>query len=76
LACTQMNMAVSEAICASTINGAHSLLLAERKGSIEDGKDADLAVFKVKDHRELAYWFGSNVCESTIVGGEVVKQRC
>jgi imidazolonepropionase len=76
LACIQMKMAVSEAICASTINGAHSLLLAERKGSIEEGKDADLAVFKAKDHRELAYWFGSNLCESTIVGGEVVKQRC
>src|SRR4051812_47676935 len=34
LACTQMKMTVAEAISAATINGAHALLLAQRKGSI------------------------------------------
>ncbi len=76
LACTQMKMTVAEAISAATINGAHALLLAERKGSIEDGKDADLAIFSAKDHRELAYWFGGNLCETTIVAGEVVNRQC
>jgi imidazolonepropionase len=76
LACTQMKMTVAEAISAATINGAQALLLAERKGSIEDGKDADLAVFNVEDHRELGYWFGGNVCETTVVAGEIVTRKC
>lgn len=74
LACTHLNMTVAEAISAATINGAHALLMAERKGSIADGKDADLAIFSVKDYRELGYWFGGNMCETTVVGGEVVTR--
>lgn len=76
LACTQMKMTVAESISAATINGAHALLLEERKGSIEDGKDADLAIFDIKDHRELAYWFGGNLCRSTVVSGEVFTRKC
>lgn len=72
LACTQMKMTPAEAIAAATINGAHALRLGERKGSIEAGKDADLAIFDVGDYREIAYWFGANLCEAVIVGGLVV----
>ena len=57
LACTQMKMSPAEAISAATINGAWALQLADRKGSIEAGKDADLAVFDVRDFREIPYWF-------------------
>jgi len=71
LACTHMRMSPDEAISAATINGAHALLLAETKGSIEAGKDADLAIFQVKDYRELAYWFGVNLCRATVVQGEL-----
>jgi imidazolonepropionase len=69
LACTHLKMAPAEAISAATINGAHALRLADRKGSIEPGKDADLAVFDVRDYREIAYWFGTNLCRTTICGG-------
>lgn len=72
LACTQMKMSPAEAIAAATINGAHALRMAERKGSIDPGKDADFAVFAVRDYREICYWFGSNLCGMTIAGGEVV----
>lgn len=72
LACTQMKMSPAEAIAAATINGAHALRLGDKKGSIEPGKDADFAVFAVKDHREICYWFGSNLCGMTIIGGEVL----
>lgn len=71
LACTQMKMSPAEAIAAATINGAHALRLANRKGSVEAGKDADLAVYAVRDYRELAYWFGSNLCGMTIIGGGI-----
>jgi imidazolonepropionase len=71
LACTQMKMSPAEAIAAATINGAWALRIADRKGSVEPGKDADLAVFDVKDYREIAYWFGANRCALTILNGLV-----
>jgi imidazolonepropionase len=69
LACTHMKMSPAEAIAAATINGAWALRLAGRKGSIEAGKDADLAIFAVQDYREIPYWFGANHCEMTMLNG-------
>jgi imidazolonepropionase len=69
LACTHMKMTPSEAIAAATINGAWALRLAGRKGSVEPGKDADLAVFDAEDYREIPYWFGVNRCELTVMNG-------
>jgi imidazolonepropionase len=75
LACTQMKMSPAETIAAATINGAWALRLADRKGSIEAGKDADLAVFDVSDYREIPYWFGVNHCAMTIMYGRIVHAR-
>jgi len=72
LACTQMKMSPAESITAATINGAWALRLQERKGSIEAGKDADLAVFEVEDFREIAYWFASNRCVLTVLNGVLI----
>lgn len=69
LACTHMRMSPAETIAAATINSAWALRLAERKGSVEAGKDADLAVFDVDDYREIPYWFGTNHCRLTIMNG-------
>ncbi len=72
LACTQMKMTPAEALTAATINGAHALGLHERKGSIEPGKDADMAVFEADDYREIAYWFGENRCSGVVVSGQKI----
>jgi imidazolonepropionase len=75
LACTQMKMSPAEAIAAATINGAWALRLADRKGSIEPGKDADFAVFGVEDYREIPYWFGANRCLLTVMNGVVCSRQ-
>jgi imidazolonepropionase len=73
LACTHLKMSPAEAIAAATINGAWALRLQERKGSIEPGKDADLAVFDFPDYREIPYWFGSQPCALSVLNGTVVS---
>ena len=72
LACTHMKMSPAEAIAAATINGAWALRIAERKGTIEPGKDADLSVFAVDDYREIPYWFAANRCAFTVLNGTLL----
>jgi imidazolonepropionase len=68
-ACTHTKMSPAEAITAATFNGACALRLQARKGSLEPGKDADIAIFDAADYRELAYWFGVNRCCETFLRG-------
>jgi imidazolonepropionase len=75
LACTHMKMSPAETLAAATINGAWALRLADRKGSIESGKDADLALFDVSDYREIPYWFGANHCTMTVLNGVMEPHR-
>ena len=69
IACTHMKMSPAEAIVAATYNGACALQRQGRKGSLEPGKDADLAIFDARDYREVPYWFGVNRCEQTVLKG-------
>jgi imidazolonepropionase len=75
LACTHMKMSPAEAIAAATINGAWALRVADRKGTIEPGKDADLAVFDADDYREIPYWFGGNRCSMTVMNGKIAERQ-
>jgi len=72
LACTHMKMTPAEAVVAATLNGACALRVQDRKGSIEPGKDADMAMFEIEDYREICYWFASNRCAATISNGTLV----
>jgi imidazolonepropionase len=74
LACTHLKMSPAEAISAATINGAWALRLQERKGTIEPGKDADLAVFDVEDYREIAYWVAANRCAFSVLNGAMTAR--
>jgi imidazolonepropionase len=75
IACSQMKMTPAEAITAATINGAYSLGAADRLGTIEAGKQADIILMDVADYRELPYFFGINHCVLTIKKGNVVINR-
>ncbi len=75
LACTQLRMTPAEAITAATLNAAYSLGRADRIGSLEVGKFANLALFAVEDYREIPYYFGVNHCRLTAKRGRIVWNR-
>jgi imidazolonepropionase len=66
-----MKLSPAEAITAATFNGACALRMQEEKGSVEPGKDADLAIFEADDYREIAYWFAVNRCSGTMLNGHL-----
>jgi imidazolonepropionase len=72
IACRYQKMRPVEALNACTINAAFAVGLGKSHGSIETGKAADLAIFDVKDHRELAYEFGCMRAAKVIKSGSVV----
>jgi imidazolonepropionase len=72
LACTQLRMTPAEAITAATINAAYALRREKRVGTLEVGKQADIAVFEVADYREIPYYFGVNYCWMTMKRGRVI----
>ena len=72
LACLQMKMTPAEAITASTINAAHSLELADKIGSIEIGKKADILIMDMPSYQYLPYHFGSNNVEKVIKNGKIL----
>ncbi len=72
LACTQLRMTPAEAIAAATINAAYALRREKTIGSLEVGKQADIAVFEVADYREIPYYFGVNHCWMTVKRGRVI----
>ena len=71
LACRAMRLTPAQAIAASTINAAQAIRMADRVGSIEPGKQADLLVLSVPDYRHLGYRFGTNLVKQVIKKGRV-----
>ncbi len=72
MACTQMKMLPAEVVAALTLNAAAAVGRAERLGSLEVGKQADLVVWDVPDYRDLFYHFGVNHVWRVIKAGRVV----
>ena len=69
LGCTVFRLTPEEALAGVTRNGARALGLAETHGTIETGKVADLAFWKVAAPVELAYAMGANPCTRVLKGG-------
>jgi imidazolonepropionase len=70
LGVSQLRLSVAEAVVAATVNGASALSVADRVGQIAPGFYADLALFDIRDIRELPYWYGDNRCVATYVAGK------
>ena len=72
LACTQLGLAPEQALAACTVNAAHVLGRADRKGRLAPGFDADVVLLAADDWRHLAYHLGGPVVHTVIRGGEIV----
>lgn len=70
LGMSQLRLTAAETVIAATVNGAAALGLADRIGQIAPGFSADLAIFDVRDVRELPYWYGDNRCVATFARGK------
>lgn len=75
MACSQMHMTPAEAITAATINAAWALGRADRLGSLEPGKQADIIGLAVENYRIIPYFYGVNHCRLTIKRGIVWQNQ-
>lgn len=75
LAAMQMRMTMEEVITAVTLNAAAALHRADRLGSIEVGKQADLLIFDVPAWQRILYHYGVNHLNTVIKNGMVVMEK-
>jgi imidazolonepropionase len=71
IACTQLRLSPAEALAACTVNAAHVLARADRKGRLAPGYDADVVLLGADDWRYLAYHLAGDVVDEVVVGGAV-----
>ncbi|MBI4873898.1 MAG: amidohydrolase family protein [Acidobacteria bacterium] len=75
LACAELRLTPAEAIAAATINAAHALGCAARRGSLEYFKDGDLILLNAGDYRELPLRFGCNLVHMTVKRGAIIYRE-
>jgi len=71
LACTQLRLSPEEALAACTVNGAHVLGRAGRKGRLAAGFDADVVLLAADDWRHLAYHLAGPVVHTVVRDGGI-----
>jgi len=72
LASLGAGLTTEEALVAATLNAAAALGRADRIGSLERGKQADLVVLDAPSPKHLAYHFGVNLVRHVVKAGRVV----
>ena len=75
IACTQLGLSPAEALSACTVNAAHVLRRADRKGRLAAGYDADVVLLDAPDWRYLAYHLGGDLVRTVLVGGRPNELR-
>ena len=71
LACTKLRLSPAEALSACTVNAAHVLARADRKGRLAAGYDADLVLVAADDWRHVAYHLAGPVVHTVVRNGKV-----
>lgn len=71
LGCLRYKMTPEEVLTAVTLNGAAAIRRAEKIGSVEPGKQADLVLWNAPDLDYVCYRMGSNLADTVIKSGIV-----
>ncbi|MFC0351551.1 imidazolonepropionase [Undibacterium danionis] len=71
MACTLFRMTPLEALQGLTIHAAQALGLQQKIGSLQRGKQADFALWKIERPADLAYMIGVNPCVTSVHNGIV-----
>lgn len=72
LGCLKYKLTPEEVLTAVTLNGAASIDLADKVGSVEEGKLGDLVIWDAPDLDYICYRVGSNLAKTVIKRGEIV----
>ncbi len=72
LGCLKYRLTPEEVLTAVTLNGAAAIDMADKVGSIEPGKQADLVIWDAPDLNYICYRFGSNLVDTVIKNGVIV----
>lgn len=72
LACRYCGLTPPQALTASTLNAAWALRMGDKIGSLEGGKQADIALWEFPDYRHLAYRFGNVRAKAVFKRGKMV----
>jgi imidazolonepropionase len=75
LACRNLGLTPAQALASATINAASAVRRAERVGSLEPGKQADILIMSIPHYRHLGYRFGTNLVSVVIKRGQIVVDR-
>ena len=74
-ACLDSGLTVEETLTGMTLNAAASLGLADRVGSLETGKSADVVVLDAPDDRHLVYHWGVDLVSAVVRSGDLVGSK-
>ncbi|MCT4662860.1 MAG: imidazolonepropionase [Tissierellales bacterium] len=70
-----MNLTIEETVTALTLNGAAALDRADRLGSLDLNKQADMIILEHESYKFLPYHIGVNCVETVIKNGKVIYDK-
>ena len=72
LAANLFQLTPEECLAGVTREAAKALGIENKKGTLEMGKDADIAIWDINHPNELTYWIGFNQLSNLIIKGKVI----
>jgi imidazolonepropionase len=73
MACMLFRLTPEEALAGMTKHAARALGMHASRGTLEAGKNADLALWDIGAPAELAYALGANPCVGRVLGGRTPR---
>ncbi len=75
IACFKYRLTPEEVLTAATLNAAAAIGRADKVGTVEIGKQADLLIWNAPSLNYIFYRYGNNLVDTVIKKGKVVKSK-